>query len=983
MVRNACSAFICRFALFVTVGNRFYLFAASVFEPFIKADTRVDRVVLSSFPKMLLCHDGLLMRSVKKIKKISCSSSAMALLIAIGLSGCGKSSDPAALIAEARQYQQKGDTKAAIIQLKNALQKNPDDSEARFALGEIYSETGDALSAEKELRKALSLGISRDRVMPVIGKSLLAQGQFQKVIDETSSGTLSPELLVLRGTAFLGLGKANEAKQVFQQALDQKPDSSLALTGMARYAASVNDMDSASRYIEQAVAKNPSDSEAWLFKGDLSRARGNNDVALKDYDTVLKLQPTNIGARLSHANVNILARKFDDAKADIEAAKKIKPDFPIIFYSQALLNFNQGKNAAALESIQQLLRIAPDYMPAVLLAGAVQFALGSNEQAEQQLKKYLAANPDNLYAKKLFASILLKDGQTDKATEILAEALKEAPQDPQLLMIAGESSMKTKDFSKATEYFEKANAITPQVAVVHTALALSNLHQGDNAKGVAELELAASLDQKSPKAGVLLVMTQLRLKQFDKAMESVKTLEKQQPNDPLVQNLKGGAYLGIKDLPMARASFEKALSLSPTYVPAAENLARLDLNDGHPENAKKRFESILKLDKKNIAAMTALASLALASGNIQESGQWFEKSVAENPEAIGPSLQLGAFYLQTNAKAKAFALAQKLSAANDSNPEVLDFLGQSQAANNDFPAALATFKKLGALKPNSPLPDLRIAAIQVASRNNSEALASLKKALAIQPDNLEAQIALISMEAKAGDFEGASKIVSQIQKQKPGQPVGFVLEGDLLAAQKKPAQALKAYEQAFAIDRNGPLLVKIHNVMRAAGNEKDADVRLTQWLTETPSDNATRLYLAGSYLESGQKKAAIEQYEIALKADSKNPAIMNNLAYAYQTESDPRALELAEKAVKLAPENAGIADTLGWILVEKNDTSRGLPLLQKASGQLPQNEEIRFHLALALTKSGDKTAARKELEQLSASKTFSKAEEAKRLLKAL
>ncbi|MDN5836787.1 MAG: hypothetical protein L0H12_05480, partial [Nitrosospira sp.] len=47
-----------------------------------------------------------------------------------GLAGCEKTKDTQTLIADARQYQQKGDDKAAIIQLKNALQKNPDDAEA-------------------------------------------------------------------------------------------------------------------------------------------------------------------------------------------------------------------------------------------------------------------------------------------------------------------------------------------------------------------------------------------------------------------------------------------------------------------------------------------------------------------------------------------------------------------------------------------------------------------------------------------------------------------------------------------------------------------------------------------------------------------------------------------------------------------------------------------------------------------------------------
>jgi Flp pilus assembly protein TadD len=77
-------------------------------------------------------------------------------------------------------------------------------------------------------------------------------------------------------------------------------------------------------------------------------------------------------------------------------------------------------------------------------------------------------------------------------------------------------------------------------------------------------------------------------------------------------------------------------------------------------------------------------------------------------------------------------------------------------------------------------------------------------------------------------------------------------------------------------------------------------------------------------------------------------------------------------------------DTLGWMLVEQGDTKRGLPLLQKAAAGAPALPEIRYHLAVGLSKSGDKAGARKELETLLAqNKPFAQLEEARSLLKTL
>jgi thioredoxin-like negative regulator of GroEL len=79
---------------------------------------------------------------------------------------------------------------------------------------------------------------------------------------------------------------------------------------------------------------------------------------------------------------------------------------------------------------------------------------------------------------------------------------------------------------------------------------------------------------------------------------------------------------------------------------------------------------------------------------------------------------------------------------------------------------------------------------------------------------------------------------------------------------------------------------------------------------------------------------------------------------------DPKALEYAERANKLAPNAAPIMDTLGWLLVEKGDTSRGVELLQQAVALGPQLDGIRFHLAKALIQTSQKDAARKQLEYL-------------------
>lgn len=919
--------------------------------------------------------------------RVAATTLALAMTCAGLLTACGKNQDTQALVSEARTYQQKGEFKAAIIQLKNAVQKSPEDREVRRLLGQIYYQSNDPLSAEKELRKAIELGAAPADVLPTLGRVLLALGQFQKVLDEVKlNAGEKPDALVLavRGEAFLGLGKFDEARESFSAALKASPDNSDAAIGLAKLSVADGELDEAAAYADQAIAKNASSVDAWMFKGDLLRLRRKPDDALEAYKKAIELKPALVGSYLARAHIHINAGKFNLAKAEVDAARKQDAQSLHITYTQALLDFSQGKHAAAQESILQVLRVSPDHMPSVLLAGAIQYALGSTQQAEQHLKRYLERNPGHPYASKLLVATLLKNGDTPRALKLLTPMLKDAEKDPQLLTLAGEVYMHARDFSKAIDYLEKASALAPDAAIIRTALGLSRLAKGEDARGIAELEMATNMDAKPAQAATLLVMTHLRNKEFDKAIATVNKLEKDEATNPILQNLKGAAYLGKKDAAAARNSFQKALSLQPDFFPAAISLARLDIFENKPDAAKKRLEDFLKVDKKNAQAMTKLAELAMSQGRKEEATSWLERASNENPDDVKQAVMLAAHYLQQGDKQKAFSLAQKLQTANPNSPEALDVLAQAQFANNDLPGSLQSYKKLAILKPDAPSVQVRIAAVLMAMQNQNAAADALKTALAAKPDHFEAQMALANIEIRRGNYDQAIKLAKQIQKTSPKAAQGYILEGDVLMVQKKPDLAFKAYEQGFAHRPTGLLAVRMHQALALSGRGRDGVARLNQWLKDYPTDLATRLYLASAYATDQQHTQAVEQYQSVLQADPKNVVALNNLALVYQEQKDVRALEYAEKAVGVAPENPAVLDTLGWLLVEQGNLTRGLQLLQKATTLAPGVPSVRFHLAQALVKLGDKAKARQELEQLlAAGKTFEQADAARSLLKQL
>ncbi len=788
----------------------------------------------------------------------------------------------------------------------------------------------------------------------------------------------------MRGDAYLGLNQPEKAKESFMQVLATEPGSVEALIGMARLAMGAKDVDGATRFMEQAVTANPKSATAWFFKAALMRDQGKTAEALNALSEAIAIKPDHIDARLNRASMEMASGKFDAAKSDIDAARKIAPNSLPVIYSQALLDFTQGKFAAAHESLVKVLSGAPEHMPSILLSGAVEMNTGSLQQAEQHLRKYLEKYPNNAYARMMLAQTLLKSSQPADAASTLAPLLQDGSQDAQLLALAGETSMRTRDFDKAAQYFGKAAELAPNAAMLRTSLGLSKLGQGQQETAITELERATVLDPKSMQAGSALIRTELELKHYDKALAAAKAMVAAQPDNPQVHNLLGGVHLSKGDRAAARAAFDKASSMQGGYYPAVANLAQMDVEDKKPEAAKQRLLAFLDKDKKNATVMAALASLALAQKQPAEATTWLEKANADNPEAIGPASQLATQYLRTNQKQKALTLVRKLQTANPANADLLDLLGQIQIANGDAPGALETYSKLVNVVPKSAAAQARLATVHLRMKNPSAAAEDLKKALQLDPQFIPAKLLQIDLAMAGGHTDEALALARAIEKSNAASPVGYVLEGSILMAQKKPEQAVKPFEQGFALAKTTEALMKVAEALKAAGKTKEADAKLAQWQRDHPADPIAALYMGESYLVNKQYKSAIGQFEAVLKVAPDNVSVLNNLALAYQQQKDPRALDTAERALKLAPDSAAVMDTVGWMLVQQGNVARGLPLLKKAVALQPASTEQRYHLAFALNQAGDKKLAREELNLLiSGNVNFPQKEEAKALLKIL
>lgn len=557
--------------------------------------------------------------------------------------------------------------------------------------------------------------------------------------------------------------------------------------------------------------------------------------------------------------------------------------------------------------------------------------------------------------------------------------------DSNLLTLAGEAYLQSGEAKKAAEFFAKASKLDPESAGKKTSLAVAHLVQGNTDHAFQELQ-EISAEDKGISADLALIAAHLRNNQLDKALNAIDVLIRKQPENPASYNLKAQAQLAKKDVPAARQSLEKALTVSPTFFPAAANLARLDMVEKKPDDARKRFEAILAADAKNTQALLALAELKAATGgSADEVATLIGKAVTAAPTESAPRLALIQLHLKNKDNKKALSAANDAVAALPDKPEIVEALGKVQRLSGDLNQASTTFGKLATLQPGSPLPLMLLAETQLTSKNREEGIKSLKKALEIKPDLLEAQAILANLAMENKDNKEALRIAGTIQQQKPKEAAGYLLEGNIHAAQKAWPNAIGAYRNGLRqASASSDLAIKLHGALLAADNAAEADKHAAGWIKEHPKDVAFRMYLGD--LASARKNfaQAAVHYQAAQALQPNNALILNNLAWSLGQTKSPKALEYAEKANQLAPNQPAFMDTLAMLLADKGQTDKALDLLRAALKLAPQASTIQLNLAKVLVAAGRKDEARRELEALSQlGDKFSQQAEVGQLLKSL
>jgi tetratricopeptide (TPR) repeat protein len=185
------------------------------------------------------------------------------------------------------------------------------------------------------------------------------------------------------------------------------------------------------------------------------------------------------------------------------------------------------------------------------------------------------------------------DGKYKEMLAYMQQAARDEPEAADVHYYLGEAFRLLDQPSQAYKAYEQAIAVNPEFAPGYLGRARTNLTLKNTTVVETDLLRAIEEDQYLLEAYLDLAAYKLSIGEPELALvhlESAKTIS---PENPVIFQLRGEAYLVLKDYETALSASEKAFNLDQTSIPVYALLGQAYLETGDPENAKKFLDVYL------------------------------------------------------------------------------------------------------------------------------------------------------------------------------------------------------------------------------------------------------------------------------------------------------------------------------------------------------------------------------------------------------
>jgi tetratricopeptide (TPR) repeat protein len=843
--------------------------------------------------------------------------------------------DVARFVKSAETYRDQGQFRAAMLEAKNAIQKNPNDSQGYIVLSKIYNQLGVYPATQSMLESVIK---KMPEVTLPLAEAYVASKKYRSALNILGNYTpaqsdleaqAKKQILMARSSIYLGDNASFEKSLAELKALNNKKDDVTMLEAEALLAQGKHEAISAK--LNGLLAGNNENVKALIFLGDIALHENELSKAEDYYTKALGLLPkTDI---LTNDKLTVLAQlteclirqgKSGEAYRYQKILAEANPESHAAQekFNDAMELYRQGKFAEAEKALKEIREQFPQDKNTAMLLGLVEYQKGQDKQAIELFDQYI--DPETSTSTIIQAAALAKfrANKMDEAVQLLKKSVESQPENAEILATYGLALLDRDQTSvEGQKALEKSLALNPKQQRLRLALAKRDFAMKNIPMGLGQLQKAYA---EQP-LDLLIQQTYFKALFSDGKSDLVKTeiaqFQKSYPGNSRGSFLEGWFKFVQKDYSGAQVSFEKALSQKDNNEKSLSyaGLAEVYKVQNQPQKAVATWQALIEEDPSQVSAYAEWIQL-IQKLNRGKEGLAFLSGLESKTDKWQPSV----------------VLAQLLFAQGqiaDSVKHIDIALERSGKSEQIKQIAANLYQQYGVslLKENKP----------------AEAKTYILKALTYMPENMNYLASLIELEISQKNITEAQKVLDQFSSSNDVAAERDYLQAMIRVAENKPDEAMSLYKSSWAKKPMEITAKAIYGYYQKTNQKDQLFTFANDWVTKLPQSPQPALLMAVDAQQKNDPAAAVKWYEKTVELAPNSPASLNNLAWLYYEQKNPKALELAAKAYKLDQNNPFIIDTYGWILVENNQVNEGYELLQHAASLSPTNKEIQDHLAAA------------------------------------
>jgi len=766
-----------------------------------------------------------------------------------------------------------------------------------------------------------------------------------------------------------------------------------------------------------------------MSRGDQYREDKQWAEAVIEYKNVLQIEPNHAAAHWGLSQAYLNNKQARDGFWELRETVRLDPANLEAKVALAQMSVYAGDLEESLELADQVIAADPQKVEAYLVKAQALDQLKRPEEVLATLEIAVEIAPDNDAPLVLLANFHRRSGDRDKAEPIYRQRVEKNPSYATWSAVASFLSEDRERGAEAEPAWRKALELAEGEDRVLAYGQLAGFYFRLDRFDEAEAVLNEGVEKVEDKLDLIYLLARFHTlrgntEQADALIEGATAAAPGEPRPYLVLS----AYRGRKgDAAGALAAAEEAVRVAPDDDRALLRKAEVLVEMGYAAKDKEKIaegrriaDEVLAAEPSNAGALFVKAKIALAEGNADEAVASLRKSVDARPDWAQTHFVLGtALALQnenTAARtelARALEIDASLSEAHQVLAQVHSRLGEHEyaieegrlflrekpEADNVRVLVAQSLLRLNrvdeALKELESVPEEKrggeiryaLGRIYLARGDLTRGRAEIEAALAALPGNPEILGTLLRLDQHEGRLEESRKRIDAALEASPGSAGLERLKGQVLLASGKGDEAEAAFRRAIELDPNDVQSYRLlASYYQMHGRLQDTLQTFESAVKVDPRSAPLHHFLAMLYESAGERQKAIEHYETAIRENPNLAEAKNNLAYllAEAGENLERALDLAQEAKALLPNNPNAADTLGWVLHKRGVPSAAVTYLKEAEsgfedaireaqGALAAQRglddahlslgTVRVHLAMAYEANGQKDEARAALER--------------------